>query len=288
MNEQVMSYVRNPLVALATGTVVGTLAGAGGMFFFGRKRYEGKVRELEHQISVLNVENYHLLQNSRRQVAEIQAFVSKGAFVIDELRDSGLIGGEKLVQPTEDQLRELEDEPAEPVELHKSDPGVFVNVTPITITPEPADQEVESATITTLDGQKVNLFDGDDTWDYELELNNRDPGKPYVIHEDEFTGLEFGFEQSTLTWYEADQILTDSHDVPIARPDIVVGELKFGHGAGAPNVCFVRNERNHAEYEVLQDPGSYQVQFLGLDPIERQYEEQDLKHSRSPRRFRDD
>lgn len=133
----------------------------------------------------------------------------------------------------------------------------------------------------------INVFNATDTeWDYEIECQNRTPDRPYVIHRDEFFNDEMGWDsQSTLTYYEGDHVLTDERDEYLADPETYVGELKFGHGSGDPNVVYIRNERLHAEYEVLRDPGTYMLDVLGSN-IEVQMKEDDFKHSRSPGKFR--
>jgi len=135
---------------------------------------------------------------------------------------------------------------------------------------------------------RVNVFDSaGDEWDYKEELESRRDDRPYIIHVDEFVNDESGWDsQSTLTWYEKDQILTDSHDTPIYDPVSTVGELRFGHGSQDPNIVYIRNTRLQAEYEVLRDEGSYQEIVLG-EKIEEQGRSSDLKHSQH-RRFRDD
>jgi hypothetical protein len=62
--------------------------------------------------------------------------------------------------------------------------------------------------------------------------------------------------------------------------------LVFGHGSGDPNVVYIRNEKLQAEYEVLRDPGSYEIEVLG-GHVEREMQEVDLKHSRQPGKFRE-
>lgn len=135
----------------------------------------------------------------------------------------------------------------------------------------------------------INVFAStDEDWDYELEAFNRDPEKPYIIHRDEFFADEMGWDsQSTVTWYVGDCVLVDSRDEPVMNPERIVGDLKFGHGSGDPSVCYVRNERLQAEYEVLRDPGSYEMDVLG-GHVESQMEREDFRHSRSPGKFRGD
>jgi hypothetical protein len=127
----------------------------------------------------------------------------------------------------------------------------------------------------------------DDSWNYEEEQENRTPDAPYVIHRDEFFNRETGYHQNTLQWYVGDKILCDENDVPIYAPEKVVGQLRFGHGSGDPNVVYVRNEKLSAEYEIVRNEGLYQIEVLGIE-VEEQADADDLKHSQTIRRFRMD
>lgn len=132
----------------------------------------------------------------------------------------------------------------------------------------------------------INVFTAtDEDWDYEIEIEHRDPAVPYVIHRDEFFGDEMGWDsQSTLTYYAGDHVLCDERDEPLMNPGKIVGFLRFGIGSGDPNICYIRNEVLQAEYEVLQDPGSYEIDVLGLH-VETQMERDDIRHARSPGKF---
>jgi hypothetical protein len=132
----------------------------------------------------------------------------------------------------------------------------------------------------------VNIFAvRDETWDYEVELANRSPEKPYIIHRDEYFSDEMGYSQTTITWYDGDHILCDEDDAPIYNPEKIVGELKFGHGSNDPNVVYIRNEVLGAEYEVLFDGGHYLVEVLGQH-IDDELAAEDLKHAKGVLRFR--
>jgi hypothetical protein len=128
----------------------------------------------------------------------------------------------------------------------------------------------------------VNTFkNNDDDWDMEAELERRTDEAPYILHVEEFVNDELGFSQSTLTYYEGDDILTDEKDVPIYDKTNVVGDLRFGYGSGDPNVVYIRCPKLRAEFEVLRDQGSYAFEVLGVDV------EQSLKHSaHTPLRMR--
>lgn len=132
-----------------------------------------------------------------------------------------------------------------------------------------------------------NVFAGtDDEWDYEEEAKNRGPELPYVLHKDEFYENERDFLQTTLTYYAGDNIMTDEDDKPVYNHGTTIGELKFGHGSGDPNVFYVRNIKNKAEYEIIHDPGLYSIEVLGLE-IEDNARVKDLKHSDN-KKFRSD
>lgn len=128
-----------------------------------------------------------------------------------------------------------------------------------------------------------NIFENyDPEWDIDDELSSRSEDEPYILHVEEFMNDEEGFHQSTLTYYEGDNILTDEKDVPIYNHSQIVGELKFGHGSNDPNVVFVRNHKLKAEYEILRDTGYYEHEVLGID-IASEFTRRDLKHSSEPR-----
>lgn len=126
----------------------------------------------------------------------------------------------------------------------------------------------------------------DNGWDYDVELSKRTDNAPYVIHKDEFFGDETAWDsQSTLTYYVGDDVLADEHDAPIYDVSATIGEVKFGHGSGDPNVFYVRNPRLKAEYEIIRHTGRFDVEVLG-HALEDQYEAGDLKHSNAPLRMR--
>lgn len=124
----------------------------------------------------------------------------------------------------------------------------------------------------------------DDDWDYEKEVESRTDQEPYVIHKDEFYNNEENYTQTTLTYYEGDQILVDEEDTPIYNHTSIVGPMLFGHGSGDPNVFHVRNHKLKAEYEIIRDTGLYSVEVLGLE-IQENARASDLEHSRN-RKFR--
>lgn len=133
----------------------------------------------------------------------------------------------------------------------------------------------------------VNVFTNPDTdWDWDVENAARAEEEPYVLHYEEFIQDEKNYHQETVTYYQGDDIMADSNDVPIYNYEGLMGDLKFGHGSKDPKVVYIRNDRIHHEWEVLLHTGQFAVEVRGLE-VESEYESKDLKHS-SNRRFRED
>lgn len=142
-----------------------------------------------------------------------------------------------------------------------------------------------------------NIFDGsqdedpaeayEDGWDYEEELKRRTQTEPYVIHKDEFFENDLDYAQHTWTFYAGDSIMVSEEDAPVYNYETIVGPVRFGHGSGDPNVFYVRNDGTKSEYEILLEPGLYSREILGLE-IEENERAADVRHSRRPRKFRDE
>jgi hypothetical protein len=123
-------------------------------------------------------------------------------------------------------------------------------------------------------------------WDYEEELKRRGD-EPFVIHVDEFKSNEHEYSQTTLTYYEKDDILFDDmqKDV-INNMDDVVGLgnlLLFGHGSGDPNIVYVRNEGIDSDFEICLNPGSYAEEVHHL-----KHSDEPGKRRKAQRGFDDD
>jgi hypothetical protein len=154
------------------------------------------------------------------------------------------------------------------VEKKMDEPVIIVPEAPVVVEPE-----------------RRTIFAGsDDEWNLEEELASRSEKEPYIIHADEFAGDEVDYVQSSLVYYVGDAILVDAQETPVYNLHQVVGDLKFGHGSGDPNVVYVRNDKLKAEYEVFKHEGSWSIDVLGLE-TEDDYQSRDLKHSHHVPRF---
>lgn len=112
-----------------------------------------------------------------------------------------------------------------------------------------------------------NVFENqvEDNWDMAAEIAARAPEQPYVIHVDERHETEY--DESTLTYYAADDVLCDEQDKVIDNRELVVGDGnldKFGHGSNDPNIVYVRNDQLCVEVEVVKSDNSYAEEVHGL------------------------
>jgi hypothetical protein len=107
-----------------------------------------------------------------------------------------------------------------------------------------------------------------DGWNYADEFANRRAGKPYVIHEDEFTNDNLpSHSVTTYSYYQVDGVLADEDGSRIPNAQEIVGNAlsRFGQGTSDPNVVFVRNDLLQLQIEITRLPDSaYEQDVEGL------------------------
>lgn len=152
--------------------------------------------------------------------------------------------------------------------------------------PEPEEEDEED-----FEPVHVNVFE-DPNWDWEEEVASRnlnDEGisdKPYILHHDEFHRQEMDYTQTTLAYYEGDDVLVpEGEQEPLFNHDELTGPRRWGHGSGDPNVVLIRNDARRAEYEILRYEGHFAKEVLGYE-AEQRAQTKDLQHSRVGK-FRD-
>lgn len=130
----------------------------------------------------------------------------------------------------------------------------------------------------------------EDIWDYEEEGQHRTEERPYALSRAEFFDNEKNYSQITLTYYSGDNKMADESDELVHNYQKVVGPLLFGHGSDDPRVFYVRNDKLKGEYEVLNHPGSYEVEIQGLEEENIQAAQfvRDVKRQRGRQKFKPD
>jgi len=160
--------------------------------------------------------------------------------------------------------------------VFKSDPIVRGNVR-VEESEEPVDKRM-------YDENGILAETEPDGWNYSQQVRLRTETAPYILHADEFFSNERDYVQSTFTYYSGDDVMLDEDDTPVHNHKQVVGEFKFGFGSGDPNVCYVRNPVREAEYEILNDSGSYTEEILGIHEETEERSDPEIRHS--VRKFR--
>ena len=111
-----------------------------------------------------------------------------------------------------------------------------------------------------------NIFDDHGPSSYnDLDRSHRDSSRPYIISDEEFEDGDLSYNQNTLTYYQADGVLTDERDQPV-NTHFVVGDknLQFGNASGDVNIVYVRNDKLSVDFEICQSFGSYAEEVLGV------------------------
>lgn len=127
----------------------------------------------------------------------------------------------------------------------------------------------------------ASIFDREDAYfDYEVEVSKRGEVDPFIITKEEFYHNEPENVQVEITYYEADDIVSDGKDLPVEDVDGTVGRealQRFGAGSGDRNVVYVRNPRMQTDFEIVCSKGSYAEEVHGI-----------IRHDdrRRPRKFR--
>lgn len=106
-----------------------------------------------------------------------------------------------------------------------------------------------------------------DPEDWALEIANRSETSPYVISGEEFLQGEKDYQQTTLTYYDGDDVLADERDQPVEKVNQTVGEknlLRFGQMSNDRNVVYVRNDVMDLDFEILRSEGKYSEEVLGF------------------------
>jgi hypothetical protein len=116
-------------------------------------------------------------------------------------------------------------------------------------------------------------------WDYKVEKDRRaaNPGKPYVVHLDEYG--EEGYDTVCYTFYDEDEILANERDEVIDNVDELVGLenlQRFGQGTGNVNIVLIRNEALTMDIEIARANGSYAADVHGF--LQHNFEKMPRRH----------
>ena len=261
MQEKIETILKHPWTIPA---VIGVLSFGGGLgvgYILGKRKQEQEYVESVHQLPEqldLNFEEKDEptteLNRPPKVVITPEVAVSKDILKVNDLSE---------LRPSMLETEDDEDDEEEIDYEAVTGPGIerfLTDDSETVVTIAPVTDEIE--------------------WDYEEELKSRSSSAPYILHQEEFYADELNYSQSTLTYYEGDDIMTDEDEKPVYNYSNVTGPLRFGHGSGDPNIVYIRNDKNRAVYEVIQLEGAlYSVEILGLE-IENNERVADLKHSK--------
>lgn len=240
--------------------LVGAGIGGGITYLFANRRLEAKYTKIsETEIEEMR-EHY---------VAKVRAVESTAAKrpVEEIIKARGYASSEAppmAVQPPE-KVMESEDESAdEPDDSAMGSDEVEGphGIRPPNVPITPASPSPEVRNVFTDHGPP------EDDWDPAEERKHRSPDIPYVIHYDERNDME-GYDDMTLTFYEGDDVVCDDRDTPIDpdRRNMMFGTKnleRFGHGSGAAEIVYVRNDQLEIVFEIIKSPNHFAEEVHGF------------------------
>lgn len=187
-----------------------------------------------------------------RETADMKVFytsVGKKKYQTPGDAVADLIPGTNGIDPEDDDPREA----AQKVAYHKIVQGVYNS-----------SGNVDENTV--VEGETVrvvrNVFE-----------EARDTSRPYIVSQEEFMANDGEFDQSTLTYYVLDKVLTDVRDDIVDDVSNTVGDEfqeNFGAGSSDDNVVHIRNERLRMDFEITKSEGSFAQEVLGEDEVPAQ------------------
>lgn len=119
--------------------------------------------------------------------------------------------------------------------------------------------------------KESNIFErgGDDDMEIFYEDNDKfkREGEPYIVTlEDHMEGQD-GYDVSTLTYYDGDDVLCDSRDEIVDDVDGMINFYslsRFGYLSNDANIVYVRNDRLKMDFEVCRVDGRYSEIVAGF------------------------
>jgi hypothetical protein len=91
-------------------------------------------------------------------------------------------------------------------------------------------------------------------------VGETESGDPHIITVEMFNAGEKDYLQPQLIYYKGDDVLVNDRSEIIEDRDVILGPsaLKsFGHGSNNPDIVFIRNHSEGADFEVLREHGSF-------------------------------
>lgn len=277
--EQLRVLAGSKRFAVAVASVMSAASGSVGGYLLAKKKLQKEYSELADR-EIREAKEYYTEQARKNKVGEFADPLKLAEKYEGTEADSASEKGEgwvelreepEFVERDEELIKEVVEITRE-LKYHAGSEGSVVS-------------EMETAEVK--ESIRHNIFDNrepiaeeDDEFDIDVEREKRAKATgPYIISEEEYFENEDSYSQTSLSWFDGDDVLTDEKDVPIrdVTPIIGVDTLKFGYGSGDANTVFIRNDRFQALYEVTRSEGEYAKEVLGF-----------LEHSDKPqlRKFR--
>ncbi len=250
-NNKFVTWVKRGPTAVVLISGVAFCAGAGISYLVTNKKLKTKYEELAEQ-ELAEAKKYYSVLHKKDEFSDPTSTLEQYEGKVENL--NYVAAHPALEQVIDDGSLEA----AELIERGKALTEVLEKSDALVETLEETTEEVKNVFEDTKPNNKFNL---------EEEMKHRTEDAPYVINHDEFYVGEPDYQQSTLTYYDEDDVLTDERDQPINDTDGTVGDLnltRFGHGSKDNKIVYIRSDRLGLDFEVVRSSGSYVKEVLGF------------------------
>lgn len=284
MKAQILAAARNKRVQILGASLLSAAASGGVTYHFTHKYLRLKYEQIAADEIAAAREHYAALNktgdySSPTKVAEMKGYpVAMDSHPALNLVEEGTDEEKALIAEGDKLAGELGYRPEKPVKVVAemevksvsldAEPNAFgetVEVVEKTETTETVEEEVPADAVITRnlfkDAKSANSY-----FDYDEEVPNRRPDRPYIITEEEFDQNEPDWTQSSATYYTVDGILVDDQDQPIEDSDLIVGDanlMNFGHGSKNRDTLHIRNEVRELDVVITKAESSYARDVMG-------------------------
>lgn len=248
------AWLANTNAKLFLAGLCGTVLGASAAYLLSAKVLKTKYQKIADE-QIQDVKNHYTILNKTGEFASLDKLAAK--------YHGGANGGE--------QSSEL----SEASDIITQEGYTSYEKVPSQAEEPPADKIVEEPVPEVIHRnifEDRDVFASDDPetyFDPEEEEQRRleHPDEPYVVTLDEFNANEPEYTETSLTYYDGDEVLVDERDQPVPNEAEVVGEanlLRFGHGSRDKNVVYICNNKLQLMIEVCRSDAKYAEEVLGF------------------------
>lgn len=254
--DQIKGVLTSKPFAIAAVSVGSFASGVAGSYIYLSNRLARKYQDIANE-EILSAKLFYAKKAKADEFADPTALAEK--YEEEVATDSNLVSFtviDPIANSQGDMLRDA---------INILDTQGYTNYSKSAHHAPPSEEEVSDVK----ESVKRNVFDTarEERRDFDAnaELEKKEDGNPYIITIAEYMSGSSGCSQSTVTYYEGDDVVANEIDIPWEKYEEKLGDdnLHFGCGSSDPNIVYIRNEDLDEEYEVVRSRGTFEQEVAG-------------------------